>query len=151
MKKQWFLSFQFDNFGRGALKLREDSLVALSIPARTGSLRDMQGKTVLINSMPAGIWRILDKPVDTTETACVRTENEGWKVRLYTHQGQWTRFLIHPDGAKGGTEGCVGLQEDGLDLRARLTQILKIQTEIFLFANVPSPDSEKADEQKKTA
>jgi len=158
MKKQWFFVFQYDKNGKGNLELREDSLIPMSIPSRTGSIRAIRdpitGKVIggeLVKPLSPGIWRILDEPVDTTEPGCTWTDGLGWKVRLYGEDRTWTHYLIHPDGGKmdgNGTEGCIGLQGDYLDLKARISQILKIQTEIFVYVNteVPKPEPEPKEE-----
>ncbi len=136
-KKQWYLEFQYNDLGRAPLRLHNDSLIPFECEARTGSV-NIHGE--LNNAIKYGVWLIKDKPVATQEAGMVWDGDWGWKVRLYTPKGEYSHYLIHPDGGKhrgNGTRGCIGLQGGGYELKERLTMILKLQDEIKCFINSP--------------
>ena len=141
--KQWYIEFQYDDNGRGVLKLHNDSLMPIEVPARSGSVKKGGG---LVNAIYPGVWSIHDDPEITVEKGMVWEGDIGWKVRLYTPKGNKSHYLIHPDGdGKGwghkgnGTAGCIGLQGDGLLLKDRLHLILNKQTKILVYVNIPIP------------
>ena len=144
--KEHFLEFQYDEYGRGDLKLHNDSLIEFEIKARTGSVSRAGN---LVNKMPKGIWKILKPAKDTTERAMEWEKDHGWKVRLYRYRkGKWiwTHYLIHPDGSgrglnrRGdGTAGCIGTQGNALQLRCDINAILTKQDHIKVYVNTPIP------------
>lgn len=102
------LTFNYDKKGYGELQLIDKSINRLvnHWPCRTGSL-DVRG--CLKNAIPCETWQIRNPSVATTEIACV-VKGYGRKIRLYRLKNgiwTWTRYLIHPDGNKPGTEGCI--------------------------------------------
>lgn len=137
------LRFEYDSRGFGKLQLVGDGGVEVEHLARTGSVNHA-GK--LQNAIPTGMWYLLDnhKPQGTTEVAMMRTPGAGWKVRLYRlntniNEYFYDGFLIHPDGNKPGSEGCiVTVQSDALDLKQEITRILKDeQDSIELYVGKP--------------
>jgi len=144
--KKWYIVFKYDEKGYGNLSLHEDSLIAIIIPSRTGSLRATKDPitgavtgTELVNGLRPGLWWIMDRPVDTTEAAMDSPLVVDKKVRLYEDPGKFTHYLIHFDAGKPGTKGCIGTQdaEKTLVLMDRITNILKLQKRIAVYANIP--------------
>ena len=123
--KNYHLFFEYDKTGRGKLVLHNDSMILYSGDARTGSV-NKKGK--LVNAIKPGNWYITQAPVYTEELGMVITPGMGWKVRLYlqTDNGYIeTHYLIHPDGNKPGSKGCVVLvASDGQELKEKITHIL---------------------------
>lgn len=119
------ITFKYDNLGRGDVALWNNSICEKYWEARTGSLKDGN----LINAIEPLMYKIFDQPVWTDEEAMKIGDAKGWKVRLYLNGG-YTHLLIHPDGGKGGTLGCIGTEETAFDLKERISQILKEQQEI---------------------
>lgn len=148
MHKEWFLSFQYnEKYGCGVLELRNDSLIPFQAEARTGSMKVKQG---LVKAITPGIWTIHadDPPELTNEPGMVWDEGLGWKARMRTPKGNWSRYLIHPDGdGKGegkrgnGTRGCIGIQGNGNQLYTELHQILKKQDIVRVYINTPIPEA----------
>lgn len=141
--KEHYLVFQYNEYGRGNLELHNDSLIEFEVAARTGSVSSAAN---LVNKISKGIWTIRKPSVDTTERAMAWEEGFGWKVRLYTPKGKWSRYLIHPDGSgrgisrRGdGTMGCIGLQGTASTLRYHIDKILTKQTEIRVYVNTDPP------------
>jgi len=136
--KGWYLEFRYDTRGFGMLRLHQDHLIPLEYAARTGSI-DRQ--LYLVHSIPFGVWTITEPPVDTDEVAMTIEPGLGWKVRMLTPEGLWSRYLIHPDGNRPGTAGCIGIQgESALDLKQRIAEILNAQKEIPVYVNTPIPE-----------
>ena len=146
--KKWYIVFNYDETGYGDLSLHEDSLTALIIQSRTGSLRQTKDPITgsvasvdLVNALPVGEWLIMDAPVDTTESAMLVPGYKagGMKVRLYTQCRAYTHYLIHYDGGKPGTKGCIGTQDGDktLVLMDRISSILKLQKMISVYVNIP--------------
>lgn len=127
--KEYYLTFEYDSRGYGWLELHNDSIVPLRIWTRTGSI-DSNG--ALKNAIESGIWWIVERPVDTAEHAMAVEFGQGWKVRLYTEDLKWTDYLIHPDGNRPGTLGCLGLQDLGAQSGDRDWRILKERIEQIL-------------------
>ena len=130
-----FLVFNYNDRGRGELELHNNSLVEYAIKARTGSINK---KGELVNAIYPGEWTIHKHSVDTTEESMEWENGKGWKVRMWTPSGQWSRYLIHPDGGKSrgnGTKGCIGLQGSGTGLRNDIDKILFRQETIKVYIN----------------
>lgn len=134
------LKFNYDHLGwgdlggYGLLRLKDRNMYPeFHYRARTGSI-DSNGK--LVNNIPVGVWYIIDPPVSTTEDAMEFTPGNGWKVRLYNQFKKYTNYLIHPDGGRPGTRGCIAPQEDALCLKQYLTLVLQRQEEVKTFINV---------------
>lgn len=114
------LTFAYDMRGRGVLRLCDGDAEQWAENCRTGSI-DRAG--MLINGLPLGRWYLCAEPVETSEAAMIITgERIGWKCRLYRHNEHAdtytpTSYLIHPDGGKGGTLGCIGTQAPAWGLR----------------------------------
>ena len=135
-RAEYYITFHYNDLGRGRLIILNGSAEVMSKKARCGSMKFVEEKLTLINPTPNGRWLIKQAPVDTTETGMTITEGKGWKVRLYKTDGEFTHYLIHPDGGKGGSLGCIVTpKDDALDLRERIEQILKKQPEIKVFVN----------------
>lgn len=140
MKKEYFLTFEYDERGYGDLILRQNSLIIMEFASRTGSLKwlDNIKKIKPINLLAPDIYRILMPPVFTSEPGMHIKKDNGWKIRLFTSAGKYTHYLIHPDGGKGGTKGCIGIQQtDALVLKERLNEILRLQSVIKCYVNKP--------------
>jgi len=122
MADTYSVTFHYDKRGRGTLELRHFDAVVCTEECRTGSV-DVTG--ALVNALRPGRWYLCDDPMDTAEEAMV-VNGVGWKMRLY--EPDWydrdvyhtTGYLIHPDGGRGGTLGCVGTQGPALTLREAL-------------------------------
>jgi hypothetical protein len=133
---KWVVEFQYNSTGRGDLTLREGNLVALSLPSRTGSI-DVDGD--LINPIKSGIWSIRDKSVYTTESGMSWNGLPGRKIRLYTPKGNWSHYLIHPDGGMPGSLGCVVFSDEGTNFFNDIDKILDRQKIICVYINVQIP------------
>lgn len=106
--------------GRGKLLLFNEQKIISVNEARTGSVTS-QGK--LVNSIKPSndnrIWTakiIPEMCYDKAEYYRMWRRKEpgfGWKIRLFEN-GQYTHYLIHPDGGLGGTKGCIGLLSNGI-------------------------------------
>lgn len=121
--------FTPDVRGYGDLQLYDDNRFQMSYLVRTGSINSM-GK--LINSISFAEWEIRKEhpPVDTSEVGMWIKEGMGWKVPLCM-DGQRTHFLVHPDGNKPGTLGCLGLQKtDAREFKEKICKILESQDSI---------------------
>lgn len=126
-----YLTFKTDERGFGKLTLHTDGF-DFSFDARTGSI-STSGK--LINNISSGIWTIKEQPVDTEEIAMV-VAGIGWKARLYTPEGNWSHYLIHPDGNLPGTLGCIGIQKtNAVFLRDAIKQAIAEQQTIRCYVN----------------
>jgi len=139
---EWFITFNYNEYGRGDVEIHNNSLVSVFAKARTGSISHHGN---LVNKIMPGIWTIRGISVDTTERAMEWETGFGWKVRLWTPKGNWSRFLIHPDGDKlgrrvgNGTAGCIGTRGNCLDLRYKIDEICKFQDQIKVYVNTPYP------------
>lgn len=121
------LKFDYNNKGRGDLLLLKDNEPVRAWRSRTGSINK---KLELVNAIEATEWQILTPSEWTTESAmCL--DGIGWKIRLFTAEGRFTHYLIHPDGGLGGTEGCIGiLNTVAIPLKEMLDNELKSQVSI---------------------
>lgn len=119
------LTFQYNHLGFGALCIWKNDRIEECFPCRTGII-DHSGK--LINNIRTGIWNAREDVVYTNEIAMV-VDGIGFKLRLWTPEGEWSHYLIHPDGNKPGSEGCI------VSL-SRHTQLYKILTRIMLIMRV---------------
>ncbi len=110
------IEFYFNKLGRGNLVLIDNSTVIISYKARTGSINS-DGH--LIKSIPERTWYILKPSINTDETGMTITKGLGWKIRLYTAlEGGYSHYLIHPDGNKPGSNGCIVIPFfDALDFK----------------------------------
>lgn len=142
---RWFLQFNYDLKGWGELLLHNDSLIPFRIEARSGSInRD----GILINVISPGIWTGQAPPVVTPEVGMMwKGFAMGWKWRMWSPDGKWTRHLIHPDGdGKGGnkigngTNGCIGTQGQALELYNYLINIHPTQPVIPVYVNTEIPE-----------
>jgi hypothetical protein len=120
------VTFEYNDRGYGLLILdapgdRHEYL------SRTGYI---DGRGMLMCALPVGIYGLLDVPVKTTEIGMwIDDEKFGWKCRLWRSIAgtKWisTSYLIHPDGNKPGTMGCIGLiNTNARPLFKALTKIL---------------------------
>lgn len=124
------ITFHYNDLGRGKIVIYNKGNIS-KYPARTGSIHDE-----LINAIPRGVWYLLESSVDTDEKGMTRTKGKGWKVRLYDNLKGYTHYLIHPDGNKPGSLGCIVVPNDGEELRERIDKILAEQKEIPVYVNV---------------
>lgn len=129
-RKRWRIEFHYNYRGYGVLRLCNGSVQWEGL-ARTGSIND-HGE--LVNALECREWLIRARPVHTREMAMwVDAPDNGWKVRLYKGTRP-TSYLIHPDGGKGGTLGCIGIQgTDALELRDMIDSVLDQQATISVF------------------
>ena len=134
-----YLSFTPNNRGYGRVVLHNDSLIVFDHIARTGSIGP-SGK--LVDPIYAGTWMGRELPVKTTERGMwIARSGYGWKYRLWDPRGNWSHYLIHPDGNAPGTFGCIGLVDDDcLDLFSLLTVVHKKQSAVPVLVGIPEPD-----------
>jgi hypothetical protein len=121
-------TFQYDMRGRGRFRLLDGDREVIATDCRTGSInRD----GMLVNALVPGRWYICAEPVRTDEPAMIwDKEPFGWKCRLFRHDEhndvyERTGFLVHPDGGKGGTLGCIGTQSAAWDLHDALRDAVR--------------------------
>jgi hypothetical protein len=129
MPQKYSFTFHFDRRGHGDLVLRQDGEAVREWACRSGSInRD----GTLVNCIPVGMWKILDQPVWTNEPEMM-IGGIGWKARLYTAEGQFTHYLVHPDGGLPGSKGCiVTIGTAATALKERIEQMLKEQQVILV-------------------
>ena len=125
------IEFGYGNLGFGRLRVIDTTCgVVFKCNARTGSISN--GK--LINALPRGLWYGKTKPVYTKEESMIiKPEIRGWKFRLYDQFKKRTSYLIHPDGNKPGTLGCIGVFGMHWELRSLLNFIMYQQKGIKIF------------------
>ena len=131
---RWHIQFHYDRRGYGNLRL-VDGGVEWEGCCRTGSI-DLAGN--LVHSIDPGEWLIRAHTIPTTEDSMwIFDKARGWKVRLHRKAGDaWesTSYLIHPDGGRPGTRGCLGIQgTDAPELRDMIDQVLDGQATISVF------------------
>lgn len=136
----WYFEFQYDLRGFGSLILREGNLISLIYEARSGSI-DVDGD--LINPIKPGIWTIRDKPIPTQEIGMVvDTDKPAYKIRLHTPKGRWSHYLIHADGNKPGSLGCIAINKkygNESILYKDVSKILTTQEKIKVYINTEVP------------
>lgn len=130
------MSFSYDDRGYGVLSVYDGTLVVKSVRCRTGSINK---KGALVNAIRPGVWTIKKPSVDTTEPGMINDAGIGWKVRMWTPEGEWSHYLIHPDGGKGGTRGCIGILKEDLSMRECIDETLLLQETIRVYINKPIP------------
>jgi hypothetical protein len=54
----------------------------------------------------------------------------GWKCRLYNDKKEYTHYLIHPDGGKPGSMGCIVLPDMAANLQTILEKLMSVYSEI---------------------
>lgn len=119
--------FNYDQRGHGELELLQYDISERYWAARSGSV-NQHGN--LVNVIPEGLWSIKEPTVWTDESAMV-VNGMGWKVRLFDSNGNWTHYLIHPDGGLPGSEGCIVLIGTiGIPLKEMIDRVIKEQQEI---------------------
>jgi hypothetical protein len=132
------LRFVYDKLGYGSLVLTRDNEVLGQWEARSGYL-DTEGN--LQRCILPGTWYILFRPVWTNEEPMCRTPGLGWKVQLWQaaedlRRFDYNGFLIHPDGGKPGSFGCIVLLDeadhDGLRLMGLVESVLREQDMIVV-------------------
>ena len=116
------LTFQYNHLGFGALCIWKNDRIEECFPCRTGSV-DQSGK--LINNIRTGIWTAREDVVKTAEIAMV-VDGVGFKLRLWTPEGAWSHYLIHPDGNKPGSEGCIVTLNRHVALFTILSKVMKV-------------------------
>lgn len=127
------LEFFYNARGFGDLRLMGETQYPVdSYSCRTGSIdKDLKLK----NALPAGKYEIIEPSVKTDEIGMYIHNGRGWKIRLYrvkkNGELKYTHYLIHPDGNKPGTGGCIGIQgTDAPALREELDRVLTQQGKI---------------------
>ena len=116
------VSFDYNKLGFGPLCVWKNDRIVDCFPCRTGSI-DQSGK--LINNIRTGIWTAREDVVYTNEIAMV-AGGIGFKLRLWTPEGAWSHYLIHPDGNKPGSEGCIVSLKNHSELCVQLKQIIAV-------------------------
>ena len=114
------LTFQYNHLGFGALCIWKNDRSEECFPCRTGSIN---GNEKLVNAIRPGIWTAREDVVKTSEIAMV-VDGVGFKLRLWTPEGAWSHYLIHPDGNKPGSEGCIVSLKNHSELGVELKQIM---------------------------
>lgn len=140
-----FFIFDYNEKGYGDLILyrhTEETTQIMRYRARTGSV----SKSLhLRNSIRPGLWTIKAPPVMTKEVGMYIKPGQGWKVRMWTPEGQWSHHLIHPDGNKPGTLGCIGIiGTDALGLMRKICTIFETQDCLPVFISKVNGGSMKA-------
>lgn len=121
LNKDLYFSFHYDKRGYGYLEmintLHHGEVIVQRWYARSGSC-NVLGQ--LVNSIPVGEWYMVSKPQIPviSEMHKMKVEGKpgiGWKQRLWpipvpSDHDPISHYLIHPDGNKPGTMGCIGLQ-----------------------------------------
>lgn len=118
------LKFDYNHLGYGDLELMEGGNTIGVWYARSGSI-DGSGK--LVNVIEPVNWFLTREPEIPVESEANRmfvpySPGKPWKERLWrspdTDGGNgFTHYLIHPDGGKGGTKGCIGtVESNAMDL-----------------------------------
>lgn len=137
MKRSYYLTFHYDKYGYGDLCMYEvnddtnDNRLMHKYRSRTGSI-DPSGQ--LVNKIKPGRWTGREASRETHEAGMTITPGEGWKWRLWNSKGGWSHYLIHPDGNKPGTKGCIGIQnDDALDLKEDLTIAVNSMEQVPVF------------------
>lgn len=137
---KWFLQFQYDKHGRGNLQLNEGNISVFCYQACTGAI-DVDGD--LVNGIKPGIWSIQEKSTPTSEDGMVvESKKPAYKIRLYTPKGIWSHYLIHADGGRRGTYGCIGVSMiygNAPAIYRTIDNVLKMQTIIPVYINTPVP------------
>ncbi len=116
------LSFDYNKLGFGALCIWKNNRLEECFPCRTGSIN---GNEKLVNAIRPGIWTAREDVVKTSENAMV-AGGIGFKLRLWTPEGAWSHYLIHPDGNKPGSEGCIVSLKNHSELGVQLKQIMAV-------------------------
>jgi hypothetical protein len=126
------LRFEYNKIGFGPLSLFENSRIVDCWACRTGSI-DKYG--VLINAIQTGSWTGRELPAETVEVSMV-VDGVGWKFRLWSPSGEWTHYLIHPDGNKPGSMGCiVPIKGSAINLRNHLSKAIQKQKILPVIIN----------------
>lgn len=122
------VSFFYNNLGRGVLHIVDSNGDEHGTSARCGSINK---EGLLVNYTPC--WNnfyLVNPSVPTDEPAMVITPGKGRKIALYTRNiagnpYSRTHYLIHPDGGKGGSEGCIVFSHDGEKIFLILDNMVK--------------------------
>jgi len=126
-----YLEFCYNSLGRGPLTLWEDASVVERLRCRTGSINSC-GE--LVNAIQPGVWTGRERPVETDEKAMYIIEGNGWKWRLWKPNGEWSHYLVHPDGHLPGSDGCLAIQDtDALGFKEMLHETMHIQAIVPVF------------------
>lgn len=129
------LTFQYNHLGFGALCIWKNDRIEECFPCRTGSI-DGDGK--IVNAIPVGVWTAFEftllpashREIEPSLFVKIGDEWLGYKLRLRTPEGAWSHYLIHPDGNKPGSEGCIVSLNRHIALFSVLSKIMKV-TEIL--------------------
>lgn len=118
------VEFFYNERGYGDLNLYDGENLVIIYLARTGSVNI---KSQLVNAIPCREWYIIKPSISSKEKGMVITPGLGWKIRLYLSlDNGFTHYLIHPDGGKGGSVGCIVIQRlDAIDLKDAIDERLK--------------------------
>ena len=118
MDRKYRMKFEYDKRGYGYLELWCQAVMINKWYARSGSC-DKTGK--LVNAINPHIWYIIDGPVPPHKSEydkmyVKKKQGKGWKIRLWPiptpkEHDPTSHYLIHPDGNKPGTSGCIGIQK----------------------------------------
>jgi hypothetical protein len=128
-----YLEFNYNDLGRGKLRVFDGNKEVFSIDSRSGYI-DSAGR--LQECIKQGVWWLKEKSVDTTEIAMfIPPETVGWKIRLFDSNKKFTHFLIHPDGNKPGSLGCIVFDSMAPELRILLDKLIDSDNEYPLFCN----------------
>lgn len=125
------LTFNYNSKGYGPLCIWLDDKMIDCFPCRTGSI-GINGS--LINAIRSGVWTAKEQVVNTNEIAMV-VDGIGFKLRLWTPEGEWSHYLIHPDGNKPGSDGCIVSLKRHLELGLQLKNIMPVMRELKVEVN----------------
>jgi len=126
-------TFGYDKRGYGYLVLFEKHRIKAQWYCRSGScnwrgtlVNAIEQKTWFINSGPE-----VPAPQERHKMYIEDAPGRPWKIRLWpypTYSGHdpISRYLIHPDGNKSGTAGCIGTQNSNAE------DLLKFFDDFFL-------------------
>lgn len=105
------MSFIYDQYGRGLLVTMCGDELIDRLRCRTGSISN---NGTLVRPLPVDNYCLPEKSAATDEPGMwLDDPRYGRKIRLFrAHGNDWARtsYLIHPDGGKGGTGGCIGIE-----------------------------------------
>ena len=128
-----YITFHYNDIGRGKLRIHKNVDNLLTVDARPGSINTL-GE--LANVIKSGKWIVKTPHEPTEEKAMIIGDGKGWKTRLYTKDGEYTHYLIHPDGNKPGSLGCIVTPTMAYNVRDFIDNILKDVDEIPVYINI---------------
>lgn len=112
-------TFSYDALGYGNLCLFDSADLVIKLECRSGSKAVEGVEVVLRNALEKRVYHLLDAPVkvdhfEAGKMYIPQYPGFGWKQRLWLKcekgPDSFTHLLVHPDGGKGGSTGCIVTQ-----------------------------------------